>query len=246
MWPRRPDAPLWKQHGTPPPDFRHFHPPSAPIFHGPTILSLLAISNCIPLVPLPARAFLLNWLETKPSMGPMNNNGSSQQEAEARFQRLLNQRAPAFRLRVNTRADILIEAISGSTGECNDDFNSVLSDNSFELELAPGALPVLRSSPADAKETAAILCKIGLRKGLIKGQEDEGPQRLGWKSLNADAKGWCKNLLLADLPETADSNDLRQLLIAKSFVAILVDYLPPCEEREIVIVDPPDMKDVDG
>jgi hypothetical protein len=170
----------------------------------------------------------------------MKNHETEEQLAEDRFYSLLNQQDQPFRSNVKQRAEHLVDRISGDTGRCGNWFNEVLAGTSATLVLSAGVppdlgtLPTLDSSPADAKETAAILCKISLAQALVKGEESSGSQRLGWNNLNEDAKGWCKNLLLMQGPNNATVDGLRDLLTAKSFAAILVDYLLPLAPRTIV------------
>ena len=129
------------------------------------------------------------------------------QEANDRFYRLLRQQDQQFQQRVEERSKALEQGLAG-TGECNNAFNEVLRGSSWVRTLDTGALPSLEARSAIAKETAAILCRISLEKGLIKGKEAEGRQRLGWDNLNKDAKGWCKNLLLTPALDTATSDEV--------------------------------------
>ena len=167
----------------------------------------------------------------------MNSQSESLTETQARFYRLLYEQDEDFRLRVERRANHLEERISGDTGECGAWFDEVLSGSASTLTLSMGALPILTTSAAVAKETAAILCQVSLGKGVVPGEESIGAQQLGWNNLNKDAKGWCKALLLAQAPSTSTMEELRDLFTAKLFASVLVDYLLPCASRLVAELD---------
>lgn len=160
----------------------------------------------------------------------MSNPTNALIEAEQAFRRLMAQQEEQFRERVEKRAAILDNAIAQDSGECCPAFNEVLPGGSF---TGPPFIGTLSTSPAIAKETSAILCKISFEKGLVNGQEGSGPQHLGWNNLNSDAKGWCKALLLMQAPSDATRDELRDLLTAKQFAAILQDHLLPCIPRAV-------------
>ena len=160
----------------------------------------------------------------------MRNPTDALVQAENAFHRLMAQQEEPFRQHVEKQSKELENAIAEDTGECVVAFSGVLAGSTFTW---PPFMGTLSTSPAIAKETAAILCSVSFGKGLVKGQEGSGAQHLGWNNLNFDAKGWCKALLLAQAPNTTTLDELRDLLTAKLFAAILVDYLLPPGARAV-------------
>lgn len=163
----------------------------------------------------------------------MSNPTEALVEAEDAFHRLMAQQEESFRQHAEQRSEQLERAIGQETGECVGAFNAVLAGSTFAW---PPFMGTLTTSPAVAKETAAILCGISFGKGLVKGQEGSGAQHLGWNNLNKDAKGWCKALLLAQAPRTTSPDELRDLLNAKLFASILTDHLLVCAPRSVAEV----------
>lgn len=163
----------------------------------------------------------------------MSNPTDAHVEAEEAFCSLMAQQEEPFRQRVEQLSAQLQKATEEDTGECCTAFNQVLPGGSFTL---PHFMGTLSASPAVAKETAAVLCQFSFRKGLVKGQEDSGVQHRGWNNLNRDAKGWCKALLLAQAPNEAACDELRELLTAKQFTAILADHRLPSAPRAVAEV----------
>lgn len=163
----------------------------------------------------------------------MSNPTHALVQAEDAFHRLMAQQEERFRQHVEQRSEQLEKAIAEDTGECCKEFNQVLAGSTFTW---PPFMGTLSTSPAIAKETSAILCGISFGKGLVKGQEGTGAQHLGWDNLSKDAKGWCKALLLAQAPSEATSDDLRELLTAKQFAAILADHRLPSTPRAVAEV----------
>lgn len=163
----------------------------------------------------------------------MSNPTDALVQAEDAFRRLMAQQEEPFRQHVEQRSEQLENAIAEDTGECVPAFSVVLAGSTFAW---PPFMGTLSTSPAVAKETAAILCSISFGKGLVKGREDSGAQQLGWNNLSKDAKGWCKALLLAQASSTAGPDELRDLLSAKLFASILTDYLLVCAPRSVAEV----------
>ncbi len=160
----------------------------------------------------------------------MSNPTDALVQAEEAFRRLMAQQEEPFSQHVEQRSEQLEAAIAEDTGECVVAFSEVLAGSTFTW---PPFMGTLSTSPAIAKETAAILCRISFGKRLVKGQEGSGAQHLGWNNLNKDAKGWCKALLLAQAPSEVTRDDLRDILTAKQFAAILVDHLLVCTPRAV-------------
>ncbi|MEQ2008467.1 MAG: hypothetical protein ABMA26_16935 [Limisphaerales bacterium] len=163
----------------------------------------------------------------------MSDPTDALKETENAFRSLMMQQEERFRKRVDECAGDLENAISQDTGECGAAFNEVLAGCHFN---SPPILGTLRTSPGVAKEAAAVLCKVSFGKGLVKGQEGSGPQRLGWNNLNFDAKGWCKALLLAQAPSTVTPDELCDLLTAKLFASLLVNDRLPATPRAVAEV----------
>lgn len=169
----------------------------------------------------------------------MTTHANSLDEATDRFCQLMNDlNDEAFQQRVVERSTRL----QGSIGHVPDEyiavFNEVLPGGGF---TGPPVMGTLSTSPSIAKETAAILCKVSLSKGRLIGQVSSDPQHLGWNFLNNDAKGWCRALLLAHPPNNASAEELRDLLTAKQFAAILQDHLLPCTPRSVAAIDKEDV-----
>lgn len=153
---------------------------------------------------------------------------------------------PEVRDDVRKRFSIFWQEVGGEDGECTKAFNKVLSNGTFiQCFQPPDPLPTIVVPVREVLVSAGILARIYAAEVIDEVSGDCRPS--GWAGLNLDAKKWCRSLLTALPPDNVSSEELRELVTAKSLVGLLAsgcippsvrtDILPPRDKSTGVQVD---------
>jgi hypothetical protein len=155
----------------------------------------------------------------------------------AEIDALLTRQPGSFQEAVDRSFSAFWDEAKMESGECTDAFNKLLGSGSFALNQ-----PLrLAASVPEAKVAAAVLAKI---YAIETPDCANNQSRLsGWDGLNKDAKIWCKAVLTALPVVGATAEQVHDLLVAKTFVGLLIADGIPESERHLVLPNPPWTKD---